>query len=60
MNERCFRSVQPSRKGRSSKHAHYHTCTVSIINPRRILMNVTLSLTGLMSLYYLYQVLLLH
>ena len=66
MREKCFRSVLLRRRGCSVEYAHYNRythqngCTARLVNRGRILMNVILSLTGLMSVYFLYQVLLLY
>ncbi len=69
MRERYFRSMLLLRKGCSVEYAHYNGyayqnryahqngCTAPLVNRGRILMNVTLSLTCLMSIYLLYQIL---
>lgn len=72
MREKCFRSVLLRRRGCSVEYAHYNRyayqnrysyqnrCTARLVNLGSILMNAALSLIGLMSVYFLYQVLLLY
>ena len=60
MRERCFRSRLLLRNGCSVEYVYQNGCTARLVNRGRILMNVTLSLTGLMAVYFLYQVMLLH
>jgi hypothetical protein len=63
MKKRCFRSLKLQGKGPSTEYVHYNKyarrnrCSAVLINRGRLLMNVTLSFTGLMSLYFLYQML---
>ena len=66
MRERCFRSMLLPRKDCSveyayqNRYAHQNGCTARLVNRGSILMNAALSLIGLMSVYFLYQVLLLY
>ena len=57
MRERSFPSTRLLRKGCSVGYAHQNGCTAHLANRVKFLMNVTLTLTCMMSIYLLYQVL---